>query len=131
MNPTRKEKRIPAVVPIRVFNVDQDGHPTNCLSHTLSVSRRGARLAGVTLPVKVGSVVRIQRGRANANFKVVWVGSSEDGSLFQVGVASLEIASNFWGLEESSTPPDLDERVSANRRVPTRQLAGKLSSERS
>ncbi len=68
-----------------------------CLAHTLNVSRRGARLAGVALTLRLGTVVRIVRGRAAANFKIVWVGPNQ-----QIGVEALEMISNFWGLEQLS-----------------------------
>src|SRR3954462_7526144 len=100
MGPTRKEQRIPAVVPIRIASINEDGDSVNCLAHTLNVSRRGARIASVTLPMRVGIVIRITRGRATANFRVAWVGSKETNSHHQIGVESLELVSNFWGLEQ-------------------------------
>lgn len=100
MGPTRKEQRISAVVPLRINSINEDGDAVSCLAHTLNVSRRGARLAGVTLPMRVGVVVRIVRGRANAAFRVVWVGSAETNSVNHIGVESLEVVSNFWGLEQ-------------------------------
>jgi len=100
MGPTRKEQRLAAVVPVRITSINEDGDAVNCLAHTLNVSRRGARLAGVTLPLRKGVVIRIIRGRANAAFRVVWIGTAETKSVNHIGVESLEAVSNFWGLEQ-------------------------------
>jgi hypothetical protein len=115
MGPTRKEKRLSAVVPIRINAINEAGEPIHCLAHTLNVSRRGARLAGVTLPLRAGMVVRIVRGRANATFKVAWVGDKETNSLHQIGVESLEMVSNFWGMDQMQ-PVSVDEEHEGSRR---------------
>ena len=117
MGPTRKEQRISAVVPIRISTINEDGDAVNCLAHTLNVSRRGARIAGVSLPMRVGMVIRITRGRASANFKVVWIGSKETKSHQHIGVESLEVVSNFWGLEQSQPVSADAEREGVQRRV--------------
>ncbi|ABF40362.1 hypothetical protein Acid345_1360 [Candidatus Koribacter versatilis Ellin345] len=117
MGPTRKESRIPAVVPIRISAINEDGDSVNCLAHTLNVSRRGARIAGVTLPLRLGVVIRITRGRAAANFRVVWVGTKETNSHQHIGVESLELVSNFWGLEQLQPVSADAEREGQQRRI--------------
>jgi hypothetical protein len=119
MGPTRKEHRISAVVPVRLSATNEDGDPVHCLAHTLNVSRRGALLAGATLPLRLGVVIRIVRGRANASFKVVWIGSKETDSEHQIGVESLETVSNFWGLEQSRPVSVDEEHLSSERRTRT------------
>lgn len=103
-------------MPVRVSTVNQKGVLAECVAYTLSLSLHGAQLAGVTVPVKVGNVVRLQRGRATANFRVVWIGSEADDRPGQIGVASTLSVSNFWGLEESKPLPDIDLRAMSRRR---------------
>jgi PilZ domain-containing protein len=118
MGPTRKEARIPAVVPVRISAINEDGDPISCLAHTLNVSKRGARLASVNLPtLRSGMVVRIVRGRATANFRVVWIGSKETKSEFHIGVECLEMVSNFWGLEQTQPVSADAEREGSQRRT--------------
>lgn len=117
MPPTRKEHRTSAVVPVRITAVNEKGEPIVCLAHTLNVSRRGALMAGVTIPLRNGMVVRIIRGRASASFKVMWVGSQETNSLHQIGVEALESVSNFWGLEHSRSVSPEDEQAAVDRRT--------------
>jgi hypothetical protein len=116
-SPTRKEKRIPAVVPLRINAINEDGQPVHCMAHTLNVSRRGALIAGVTLKLRLGVIVRLVRGRANAAFKVVWLGDPEGASKHQVGVESLEVVSNFWGLEQLNPVSALEEIEASQKRT--------------
>jgi|SRR5581483_6593987 len=116
MGPTRKELRIAAVVPIRINAINEDGDPIHCIAHTLNVSRRGARIAGVTIALRLGVVVRIVRGRANAAFKVVWLGTKETNSHGQIGVEALEVVSNFWGLEQLKPVSPDEEQVHSKKR---------------
>ncbi len=116
MPPTRKEHRQPAVVPVRLSGTDEKGALTGCLAHTLNVSRRGALLAGVTMPVQVGSVVRVIRGRASAGFKVAWVGTVETNTQHQIGVEAMESVSNFWGLDQFKTVSEVTEQEAVDRR---------------
>ena len=120
MGPTRKEQRIPAVIPIRVSTVTQDGEALHCLAHTLNVSRRGARIAGVTISLRLGTVVRITRGRAVAKFRVNWVGKNDakdNKQKDQIGVECLELIGNFWGLEQLDPVSADEERESSQRRI--------------
>jgi hypothetical protein len=119
MGPTRKELRMSAVVPIRINGINEDGEPIHCIAHTLNVSRRGARIAGVNITLRLGVVVRIIRGRANAAFKVVWLGDKETNSMGQIGVEALEVVSNFWGLEQlKPVSQDEEQEHSTKRRRP-------------
>lgn len=109
--PTRKEQRVAGVVPIRVISTSEDGETVQCLAHTLNVSRRGARIAGVTVNVQLGKIVKIMRGRAAASFKVVWVGDNQ-----QIGVESLEAVGNFWGVDQlKPISPDTEHEGSRRR----------------
>jgi hypothetical protein len=108
--PTRKEQRVPGVVPIRIISTTEDGETVQCLAHTLNVSRRGARIAGVTVNVQLGKIIRLMRGRNTANFKVVWIGENQ-----QIGVESLEAVGNFWGVDQLQ-PVSVDVEHEGSRR---------------
>jgi hypothetical protein len=116
-SPTRKEKRIAAVVPVRINAINAEGEAVHCVAHTLNVSRRGARIAGVTLDLRLGVLVRLVRGRANAAFKVVWLGEKEGPTKHQVGVEALEILSNFWGLEQLNPVSPVEEVEASQKRT--------------
>jgi hypothetical protein len=110
--PTRKEQRIQGVVPIKITSTTEDGETVHCLAHTLNVSRRGARIAGVTIDVQLGKIVKLMRGRATATFKVVWLGPNQ-----QIGVESLEALGNFWGVDQLKPVSEDAEHEGSRRRT--------------
>jgi hypothetical protein len=116
MWPTRIERRISAVVPIRINGINEDGKAISCMAHTLNVSPGGAVIAGVTLRLRSGMMIRIIRGRANSSFKVAWVGSKETNSQDQIGVQALETMYNFWGLDQLKPVSEDDEFFGSQRR---------------
>jgi hypothetical protein len=103
---TRKEKRFPGVLPVGISSCEENGETTHCLAHTLNLSLRGACLAGVSVPVRVGRTVQIIRGRMSADFKIIWVAPNS-----QIGVESIE-AGSLWGLDRWKPDPQNDERGS-------------------
>lgn len=90
----RREERIPGVLPVKIFLKGPKGESVNGLAHTLNLSMRGARLGGVSVAVKPGTLIRIERGRASGNFRVVWAQERH------LGVESLQPAGSLWGLEK-------------------------------
>jgi hypothetical protein len=114
--PTRNEKRVSAVLPVRISGLDEDGRAISCVAHTLNVSASGAVIAGVTLRLRAGMMVRIVRGRANSAFKVAWVGSRETNSADQIGVQVQERVNNFWGLDQLKSVSADEEFFGSQRR---------------
>ena len=92
---TRKEPRIPAVVPIRISTTSREGEKSEGMGHTLNLSLRGARLSGLSLALRSGAFIRVFRGRVAANFRVVWVSSNRE----HAGVESMDPTGNIWGLD--------------------------------
>lgn len=92
----RKEERIPGVLPVRIFANGQNGAEVHGLGHTLNLSMKGACLSGVSVALKPGALIRVERGMKSARFRVVW---TQNGHL---GVESLQSAGSLWGLEEGA-----------------------------
>lgn len=44
----RRETRVRTVIPVRVFGMDSNGKPFTALAHTLDITNRGTRIAGLT-----------------------------------------------------------------------------------
>jgi hypothetical protein len=124
MWPTRTEKRVSAVVPVRISGLDEDGQAISCIAHTLNVSPSGAVIAGVTLRLRAGMMIRIVRGRANSSFKVAWVGAQGTNGARQIGVEALEKVNNFWGLDHLKPVSVDDEFFGSQRRKAGVPLAG-------
>jgi DNA-binding NarL/FixJ family response regulator len=58
---------------------------------TLDISPMGARLKGLSHPVKMGSVLGIQNGDSQGRFEVIWVGQDGTDREGQIGVRCIQI----------------------------------------
>jgi hypothetical protein len=88
----RKENRISGVLPVKISARLQSGELVFAMAHTLDLSMRGARLSGVAIPLAPGMMIRIERGRNSAAFRVVWKQNQ------QFGVEAATSVVNLWGL---------------------------------
>lgn len=112
----RKETRIPAVLPVRIYGMDAAGKPFGANVVTLNVSKGGALLANVNVPLDLGDMIGLQRGVTRAKFRVVRLGKKGTMSQGQVGVKCLEPGKNIFGLEEDKPVSDLQEMEAVQRR---------------
>lgn len=106
-DPLRKEPRITAVLPVRIFGMDALGRPFNAVVHTLNISRTGALLANVDAQLNIGDIIGIQKGLSKAKFRVQWIGQKDTPAQGQLGVACTEPNKVIWELEEL-TPTSRD-----------------------
>jgi hypothetical protein len=82
----RRHQRVKMVLPIRVSGRDADGKEFSQLSHTLELSRSGARLGGVQARLNVGDEITVEYKRARGRFTVRWVSDKTR----QVGVENAD-----------------------------------------
>jgi PilZ domain len=101
----RRETRIKAVLPLRLWGTDAAGKPYMAVAYTLDVSRTGARLGGVTVELKVGDTVGLQYKNAKARYRVQWVGDLVRKER-QIGVVSLQPEKDLWGVQLPQPEPD-------------------------
>ncbi len=103
-----REARLHKELPVRVRGKDYDGNPFIQETHTLDISRRGARLEWLTSIRGAGEFIEVERGRERARFRVVWtghIGTAQDG---QIGIVTLEPLKYIWG-EPLPAPQRVDE----------------------
>ncbi len=89
----RRDDRIKAELPVRVWGMTLDGHPFNEQLKTCDVSRFGARIAWKNCSLKLGDIVGVQYQSEKARFRIVWL--ANDHSEFGVSVA--EPGKSIWG----------------------------------
>jgi Stage II sporulation protein E (SpoIIE)/PilZ domain len=98
----RRDKRIKVKLSVYFRRPATDEEPRR--AHTVDVSKSGARLAGLTEPMRLGDFLDIRCGDLEARFQVVWAGSpAADG---QIGIESLAPEVNIWGLDPSQQTED-------------------------
>lgn len=95
----RKGQRLKLVLPVRAYGTDSNGKPFTTMAHTLDVSMSGARIAGLNLPLKVGDIIGLQKGTDKARFRVIWIGTREDGTEGQVGLQCVQTGKSIWGVQ--------------------------------
>ena len=70
----RLERRISKVLRVRIQGMDRDGNPFVQKTHTVDISRSGARLDSVGCLKGRGQTIQVRRGWQEARFRVEWIG---------------------------------------------------------
>jgi hypothetical protein len=96
---TRRERRVPARVPIRVRGVDPQGQPFTQSAQAIDVSRHGARLDGIGYVTRPGETIEVRRRWQSARFRVLWIGDPGTPQAGQAGVYALQPEKNPWGID--------------------------------
>jgi PilZ domain-containing protein len=97
-SPKRRDRRVRAVLPVRVSSSDGSLRLNSTAACTLDIAARGARLGGINFFGEMGTIVTVERGVQRANFKVVWIGSPGTAIQGQIGLESLEPVRSLWGV---------------------------------
>jgi hypothetical protein len=103
----RRDKRIAAIFPIRLWGMDANGRPFIEASKTVNVSRSGARLSGIPTKLVVGDVIGLKCSHKKYRFRVMWIGMAGSSEVGNVGLQSLD--SGQWICEDLKLPAgDID-----------------------
>jgi hypothetical protein len=121
----RRERRFKLEVPVKICrSLSQDKNES---ASTLDVSTMGARLGGLTKPLRPGEVVEIQCGRHRAPFRVIWTGSARTAIEGQAGLECLAPEANIWNVELSDRGDEpLLQEIAVARAVQSRLFPQEL-----
>ncbi len=89
----RREDRVKAELPVRVWGMTLDGRPFNEQLKTRDVSRFGARISWKDCALKLGDIVGVQYKSDKGRFRVVWIANDKS----EFGVSSAEPGKSIWG----------------------------------
>ena len=103
---TRREPRVPARLPVRIFGTDANGRRFSEDVHTADISRYGARLKGVLAQLRVGEIVGLTHGASKGRFVVQWAGQPGTPQAGQVGL--FNNAPEKWTWETPLPPAYID-----------------------
>jgi hypothetical protein len=98
---TRREKRVPVSVPVRVCGVDPQGNRFTQSAQAVDVSKHGARLDGIGYVTRPGEMIEVKRRWQSARFRVLWVGNPGTPEAGQAGLYALQPEKNPWGVDLS------------------------------
>jgi hypothetical protein len=103
----RRSKRSKMVLSVKVLT----GKATH-LVHTVDITPTGARVGSLRTKLEPGTAVCLQRGSKKAQFRISWVRQLGPNEL-QVGLQSLELLDNFWGVDLSDQQGDASKDAKA------------------
>lgn len=89
----RREDRVKAELPVRVWGMTLDGRPFNEQLKTRDISRFGARIAWKNCALKLGDIVGVQYQNDKGRFRIVWIANDKS----EFGVAGAEPGKSIWG----------------------------------
>ena len=114
----RKEKRMEAVHPIRLWGMDANGRPFIEAVTTLDISRTGARLKNPRAKIAVGDIVGLKSGESKSRFQVMWVGKAGTPDEGHVGLKSLDDDKGLWNIKPSAadSAEEIDTYIKPPRR---------------
>jgi hypothetical protein len=115
----RREKRIAAMFPIRLWGMDANGRPFIEASKTVNVSRSGALLRDVPTKLVVGDVIGLRCNQKKYRFRVVWIGKTGSSDAGNVGLQSLDSGEWIWkdlkfhadDIDIYARPPESERRL--------------------
>jgi len=93
----RRELRLGIALTVRLSGVDTDGKPFELDATTIDVTGTGARLSGVTRPVKPGSILTLKHRQNQAKVQVVWIGKPGSRTQAHIGVEVTRGGLLHWG----------------------------------
>ena len=114
----RRDDRVPAALPVRIFGMDSSGHPFTEQVRTRNISKRGALLTGVKTPLKAGEVIGLTHSDRKSRFRVVWVAPGNSFQAGSVGVEDINPAGSIWVVPVPKEHEDnfIKPRTQENRR---------------
>lgn len=102
----RRQKRVTAIIPVRMWGVDQNSTRFNEHICTFDISKGGVRLMGVRASLAVGDTVTVQHRNRQARYRVSWIDSNASAGQMQVGLDCLEPEKDIWQTPLPGDEPD-------------------------
>jgi|HubBroStandDraft_6_1064221.scaffolds.fasta_scaffold91397_2 hypothetical protein len=103
----RRNDRVKAVLPVKVWGNDSAGTPYSTVAHTLDIAQTGARLGSVHRVFNVGDRLTLQYRQRKADFKVIWIKQLEKSSEYQIGLETIIHENDPWGLKPDTKVRDV------------------------
>jgi hypothetical protein len=92
----RRQPRINALLPVRIWGVDSNCLPFMQLVTAMNISEDGALVQGMRSPLRPGEVVDVQYNSRKAEFVVVWAGRPGTENEGEIGLQSLPSQPCIW-----------------------------------
>ena len=90
MHDRRKDLRVPAELPVRVWGVDAKGSRYAQNANARNISIGGALISGIEIGLRPGDLIGVQYHDKQARYRVVWARDSAGPSKHQAAVQKLD-----------------------------------------
>jgi hypothetical protein len=97
-NERRQRDRMQAVLPVRVRGVDASGQAFEELAHTLDLTPAGARLGAIRRQLNTLDTLVVFYRQRRMEFKVIWTKLRDGKNEYHVGLQSLALSKEGWGM---------------------------------
>ncbi len=94
----RRNRRVTALLPVRIWGVDGEGLPFSQVVRTKNISNNGAVLQGMVHTMKAGELLQLKLGQQHTEFRVVWVGKLGTCRQGEVGIEAIRSEPNIWDV---------------------------------
>ena len=95
----RRESRVDAALPVRVWGVDSYSRPFMQLASVRNISSLGAVLQNVRSQVRPGEIVDVQYDGQKAQFRVIWAGRAGTMEAGEIGLERLPEEPYIWDVD--------------------------------
>ncbi len=92
----RCQRRVAAIIPIRLWGIDRHGKPFCEHLCTLDITNHGARIVGLRASLSAGDIVGVQHRNRQARFRISWVGVHCSPTGMQIGLECLQPHKSIW-----------------------------------
>ncbi|MBZ5651502.1 MAG: PilZ domain-containing protein [Acidobacteriia bacterium] len=94
----RRNPRVTACLPVRIWGVDAHDLPFMQLASVKNLSSTGAVVQGMRRQIKPGEILEVQMDGEKAQFRVVWTGMQGTCSAGEIGLQRLASEPCLWGV---------------------------------
>jgi hypothetical protein len=94
----RRNPRVAAHLPVRVWGVDAHDLPFMQLASVKNISSTGAVIHGMRRQVRAGEILEVQLEREKAQFRVIWAGCPGTCHAGEIGLERLASEPCLWGV---------------------------------
>ncbi len=94
----RRNPRVTACLPVRIWGVDAHDLPFMQLASVKNLSSTGAVVQGMRRQIKPGEILEVQMDGEKAQFRVVWTGMQGTYSAGEIGLRRLTSEPCLWGV---------------------------------
>lgn len=95
----RREMRVDAALPVRIWGVDSSCRPFMQLARVRNISSLGAVLQNVRSQVKPGEMLDVQYDGLKAQFRVIWAGRPGTMEAGEIGLERLPEEPYIWDID--------------------------------